>query len=297
MSYPKSKMLEYVMAQCGLADQSILVVGGGGTIGDDVITELALRGAVVVPTRRTQKGVDASVEMIREATGAAESCPGGLVMSMSDEQSIATAITELPELLGNSLNGVVINAGAHDSNLIVGPEDHFHETKPDDVLTFMKNNLFGQREVLRLLSKRYNGQKGFTSALMCSVAPLGLSRVLDYRVAKAGWEQLVQWLALDHGRKYGQRCVGIAPGFVNDGKPDNQNSFAVKDPTRFNAICDRIPLNPSEPFNAEFPGWATGAEIADVTASVFSRAFRYVTGDIIKVDGGFSVNALGNAAL
>ncbi|MCB0323176.1 MAG: SDR family oxidoreductase [Bdellovibrionales bacterium] len=284
----------YLAETFSLAGQRIVVVGGGGTIGDEIIKRLARAGAVVVPTRTSAEGVEKSVSLIHQAAEP-RSCPGGVVMDMCDQGSIDAGIDQLAQLMEEPPTGVVINAGGHDPNLIIGPDKHFSDTDPERVATFFQRNLFGQEHVLRRLSERTQSTPGFAGVVICSVAPTGLSRVPHYRMAKVAVEELVRFLALDHGNKYGHRFLGIAPGFVTSGNPNEQNAFATKDPVRYGAIVDHIALN--RQFTPTHDRWATGAEIADVVTFAFSKAARYMTGTTITVDAGFSVNKLGNSAL
>jgi NAD(P)-dependent dehydrogenase (short-subunit alcohol dehydrogenase family) len=189
-----------------------------------------------------------------------------------------------------------VNAGGHRPELIVGPQQHFAETGTEALPAFYETNLFGPRECFRQMSILTREIQDFVGVASCSLAPIGLSRVLDYRIAKAGLEQMIQWLALDHGRKYGHRFIGLAPGFATDARSaGQQNAFATKDPVRFGAISNRIV--DSRQYIDSAQGWATGAEIASALAPLFSHSLRYVNGTTLVVDGGFSINALGNEAI
>ena len=299
MSLSKAQ-IAHLTEKCALVGQTIVVVGAGGNIGNATCKELAMRGAVVVPSRTSSEGLEESVALIQEAGSSSESCPGGFVMNLVDYESVESGFQQLIKLAEGKITGVFLNAGGHDKELVIGPEAHFGDTRLERVVPFFMRNVLGHEHFMRLLSSKVRDTKGFVGVANTTAACDGLSRVPHYRMVKAALNQLWQWFAVDHAIKYQHRFVAVEPGFASmpiesRDLEAQQNSFAVNDPVRFNAITDQIPLQTS--YVEGVPNWASGEEIADVVANIFSDSSRYVNGTAVRVDAGFGANKLGNTAV
>lgn len=289
------RIAKHLLELYGLQGKTVLVIGAGGTIGNPLCRNLALHGATVIPSRSNASGLEESVALIREATGDDASCPGGVIMRMEDVGSIGAGFETLDDLVAVPPDRIIVNAGGHDSELIINHGRSFEGLDPERVLEFFRKNVLGQNECFRQFIRRAANLEDVVGIATCSLAPRNLSRVAHYRMAKSALAELLEFLALDQGQKRGHRYLGIAPGFATSGDPDEQNSFATNDPVRYEAICNKIPLN--RQWCETHDRWATGSEIADAMVAVLTRAFRYCTGEIIRVDGGFQVSGLGNHAI
>ena len=258
MALTKSQ-IKHLTEQCGLLGRTIVVVGAGGTIGSATCRELAMRGAVVIPSRTTRDGVDESVALIQEAGGSSESCPGGFPMDLTDFSSIENGYNRLLDLTRGRITGIFCNAGAHNNDLVIGPEQHYGDIKMELVIPFFMTNVLGQAYFMQLLNGVTRDIKEFIGIANTTAACDGLSRIPHYRMAKAGLNELWEFFAVDHAKKYGHRYVVVEPGFVSIPKvsaEDQQNAFAIKDPVRFNAINNRIPLETNYVDGVE--KWASG---------------------------------------
>lgn len=269
-----------------------LVIGGTGGIGPGINSALACAGANVIPTSRDRARMEEAVSAIQEM-GGSSSC--GLVLNMTkksgrnpvvDLPSIRAAAAKLKRHLhGSALDILVMNAGGNVGKSVIGPGDSFFDTKPEDAAHMAAFNYLGPRECLRVFGGLMLASPAPVIVCTCSQAPLGLSRVGDYRAMKAGLQQLVQFLALDLGRKQTPRfrVNAVAPGFVRG----QQNRFVMRDKRRLRAINNHIVL----------PHWGNPEDVGAAVVYLCSPAAKYVTGETLVVDGGFGVNKLGNNAI
>lgn len=285
--------------QFGLKGMNAAVVGGTGGIGTGISKCLALAGATVIPTSRDRDRAEAVAEEVRQLGGES---PGGAVLNLIteveikgdhpsskmmivDQSSIQTAAVSIAKKLGGQpLDILILNAGGNLGNAIIGKDESFFDSDAEAANTVVQMNYLAAREAARVLGAQMaNSQYGSIIGTY-SVAPLGLSRVLDYRASKAGLEQLCSFLALDLGRKIGPhiRANCVAPGFINGG---DQNEFARNNPDRFAAINNRIILD----------RWGEPEDIGGAVVFLASKAACYVDGETLYVDGGWNVNGLGNA--
>jgi NAD(P)-dependent dehydrogenase (short-subunit alcohol dehydrogenase family) len=111
-------------------------------------------------------------------------------------------------------------------------------------------------------------------------AALGERGGLAYDSAKAGLEQATRTMAIELGGR-GVLCNAVAPGFVETGMAIVDGVLETRT-SRFEELylrSGRIPLGRA----------AAAADVAGVSSWLCSTDNTYVTGQVIRVDGGMSV--------
>jgi len=238
------------------------VIGGGGVLAGAMASGLARAGARVAVAGRT-----AEHACERAKTIAAE---GGEAIGV---QCDATNKADLKRLLSAILDrfgrvDILINAAGVNSTtpfFDISEEEWYRILDIDLKSVFLACQVFG-----KAMADAGRGGSIINISSVSSGPPL--SKVFTYSVAKAGVNQITEFLARELA-PHNIRVNAILPGFF----PAEQNR-KVLTPERVNSILTHTPM-------ARF-----GEAEELVGAAVYlasARASSFVTGTILSVDGGF----------
>ena len=239
------------------------VMGGTGVLGGALCHGLGSAGAAIAVIGRSAERANLRVNALRnegiEATA--------VLMDATDLESVEAARRQAEDRLGPIdilVNAVGVNSSTpfFEINL-----DEWHRILNTNLTSvFLACQVFGRAMVER-------GQGG--SIINFSSASSGppVSRVLTYSVSKAGVNNLTQYLALELA-PHRIRVNAIAPGFF----PAEQNRLLLTE-DRIRAILRHTPAG-----RLGEPGELVGTAIWLAS----DRASGFVTGAIVRVDGGFS---------
>lgn len=249
--------LELEMAY-GLKGKVALVTGGGSGLGLAIAKCLTSAGArVVIAGRRTAVLEQACAEIGPETRFQ--------VLDLADVDGMAIAADDLVATHGN-IDILVNNAGSTIKKPFVdGTIADF-----DDVFDV---HVRGALELTRRLVRDQIAGEGGTIIFTSSMtAYIGQPNVLGYTTAKTALSGVIRGLAAELSAD-GVRVNGVAPGWIDT---DLYRKATAGDLPRQQKILSRIPMNQlGEP---EDIGWAC--------AFLASKAAKYITGQVILVDGG-----------
>lgn len=235
-----------------------LVTGASRGIGQAIALELGRQGAVVIGTATTSGGA----ERIAEALKAAGVEGAGLVLDVSNNESVTTTLEHIQQHLGQPLI-LVNNAGITRDNLMLRMKDD----EWFDVINTNLNSAYRlSKAVLRGMTKARWGRIVNISSVVGAMGNAGQS---NYAASKAGLEGFSRALA----REIGSRAItvnSVAPGFI-----DTDMTRELPDAQR-EALLTQIPLG----------RLGQAEEIAKVVAFLVSDGAAYVTGATIPVNGG-----------
>ncbi|MBM7518666.1 SDR family NAD(P)-dependent oxidoreductase [Nocardioides nitrophenolicus] len=242
-----------------------VVTGGAKGIGRAISRQLADAGHEVVLTGRDRAALDAEVAVLTDRGLAAHARQ----LDVSDPASVDAAFDDIHATLGAT--DVLVNC----AGVIVRGDA---ETYADE-------------DWLRVIDTDLNGVFWCSRAAARAMLPAGRGRIVNvgsvaafagisgrasYTTAKAGLSGLTRTLALEWAKR-GIRVNTIAPGWTmtdmvrsgfDSGRLDQQ------------ALVGRIPMG----------RLASTDEIAAVAVFLASDAASYITGQVLPVDGGFTVN-------
>lgn len=235
-----------------------LVTGASRGIGQAIALELGRQGAVVIGTATTPGGA----ERIAETLKAAGIEGAGLVLDVSNSESVATTLEHIQQHLGQP-SILVNNAGITRDNLMLRMKDD----EWFDVINTNLNSAYRlSKAVLRGMTKARWGRIVNISSVVGAMGNAGQS---NYAASKAGLEGFSRALA----REIGSRAItvnSVAPGFI-----DTDMTRELPDAQR-DALLTQIPLG----------RLGQAEEIAKVVAFLVSDGAAYVTGATIPVNGG-----------
>ena len=239
------------------------VVGGTGVLGGTICHGLGEAGAAVAVLGRSAERAAIRVAAL-EASGI-RAVP--VLVDATDLPSVEAACRAVEEQLGPV--DILVNAPG------VNSATPFFEISLEEWHRLLDANLTSVFIACQVFGRSMVSHGRGGSIINISSASSGppLSRVLTYSVAKAGLNNLTQYLARELAPN-GIRVNALAPGFF----PAEQNRALLSE-DRLRAIMGHTPAaRLGEP--RELVGAAVW--LASDAAS------GYVTGAIVRVDGGFS---------
>lgn len=244
-----------------------LVVGGGRGIGRETVLQLAERGT------RCAIGYLSRDERARATQADAAAVGPEPVLVQGDQGRDAAAMVEQARASLGSVDAIVTTAVP----MIMGPISGVTE---DEYRVAMDVQVWGFQRLVSAALADLTEVRGS----VVTVSSLGADSYANYYgaigPAKAALENTVRYLAAEHGRR-GVRVNAVSPCLVDD--PSHRIGIDV--PEEFDAtvqaVARRTPMR----------RLATSAEIASVIVALLSTSMAFVTGQTIKVDGGYSLLA------
>jgi 3-oxoacyl-[acyl-carrier protein] reductase len=261
-------------ADAGLNGKVVLVTGAGSQIGIGRTIALlaAERGATVFANDVIEDDLALTVEQVRAAGGEVT----GHVTDVSDRASVEAMVAECERVHGR-VDVLVNNAG-------IAKKARFIELTDEQVAATMGVNFGGtlncSRAVAPGMVERGAGAIVSFSSLMGH--PWGWNEHVHYSASKAAIEGLTRALAVELGPA-GVRVNAVAPGFIETAQSTSREHSVG--PEGLKLAIPYIPLGRiGDP-----------ADVAEVVLFLASDAARYITGQVLLVDGGITLGDLRKA--
>ncbi len=239
-----------------LENKVVLVTGAGGGIGRAIAERFASQGSLIVVNDISTDAADPTTAAITDAGGTAMTTAA----DVSDSAQVATMVDAAMQAHGR-IDVLVNNAG------LVSPMLHFFEADEAWWRKIIDVNLTGHFLVSHPVARIMAKQGGGSIINMSSGGATRAHRAFTaYDATKGGIEALTRAMALDLG-PYNIRVNALMPGSID---------------TSGLALADRKLRGENVPLGR------IGEPIDMTGAALFlaSDDASYVTGDVIKVDGG-----------
>jgi 3-oxoacyl-[acyl-carrier protein] reductase len=239
--------------------QAAIVTGGASGIGRACAVELARGGAsVAVVDIAGEDAMTETARLVREAGGRVVSFHG----DVSDFGKAERIVSETRIRLGGC--DILVNAAGTTED---APVWKMTETQWERV---MNANLKGAFNYVRAVAGVMRAQRSGKIVNVASIEAFrGRFGVSNYAASKAGLLGFTRAAATDLGRD-GINVNAVAPGFIRT------------------PLTEKLPVEVLETAASEsvFGRLGEPEEVATVVAFLCSDAARYVTGEVIRVDGG-----------
>jgi len=243
-------------------DKVVVVTGGGRGIGKAMAWAFAEAGAKVVVASRSEGSCGKVAEDINAKY---EGQAKAIAVDVADSSSVTEFSKSVLEEFG-SVNILVNNAGVTRDGLLMRMKD-------EDWDTVLDTNLKGA----------FNTVKAFQRSMMKAEDPriINVSSVIglignagqaNYAASKAGLIGFTKSVARElAGRKV--TCNAIAPGFIATDMTD-ELPVSVKE-----GVVGNIPLG----------DFGQPEEVARLALFLASKQARYITGQVVAIDGGMTM--------
>jgi NAD(P)-dependent dehydrogenase (short-subunit alcohol dehydrogenase family) len=245
-----------------LQGRSAFIAGGTSGINREIAASFVKAGAQTAVLSRTSEKVENAVDYLRSLTPDAQVL--GFAADVRDYNSVNSALAQTAELFG-PLDIVVSGA----AGLFIAPAE---KMSANAFKTVVDIDLLGTFNVLRA-AYDYARRPGACfiniSAPQASAPYWGQAHAC---AAKAGVNMLTRSLAFEWG-SHGVRVNAIVPGPIEG--TEGVRKFSMSADLR-RTLMDSVPMGRC----------GSTDDIANMAVYLASDAARYITGEIIRVDGG-----------
>jgi len=264
-----------------LENKIALITGGAGVLGRNMAQVLSKQGVITGIVGLTLEEAQNTVNEIEKEGGKAFAVKGN-VLNNEDLVAIKNLIIEKYGRLDILINA----AGGNMPGATIGPDQAFYDLKVVDLQKVLDLNIIGTVLPTQVFSELFANQKsGVIINISSASAERPLTRVVGYSASKAAIDNFTKWTAVELGTKYGQniRVNAIAPGFFIG----EQNRALLLTPEgeltpRGHKIIDHTPMG----------RFGVPQDLDGVLLFLCSDMSKFVTGTIIKVDGGFGASSI-----
>ena len=247
-----------------LKDKIVLVTGATRGIGRAIALNLAAQGAhVVFNFREGKEDIAKTIEEELKAAGASNAT--GVMFDVTNSEQIKSALDAFNKEHG-AITGLVNNAGISKDQIVL-------RLKEEDISQTIDTNLKGSILVTSALSRAFLRAENVSVVNISSVVGLmGNPSQIAYSASKAGMLGFTKSYAKELASR-NVRCNAICPGFIETDMTEALDE-KVKE-----AYLSSIPLN----------RLGDVKEVANLVNFLLSSASSYITGEVIKIDGGLYI--------
>jgi NAD(P)-dependent dehydrogenase (short-subunit alcohol dehydrogenase family) len=245
-----------------LAGKTAVVVGGGGVLAGEMAMGLAGAGANIVIADLNADAAGQRAEAVRGLGRRSLACKADVTSKADIQRTLEATLAEFGGV------DILLNAAGINSST---PFLEIEEAEWDRILNvdlrsvFLACQVFGKAMVA-------SGKGGSIINISSASSDPPLSKVFTYSVAKGGVNQITKFLGREFA-PYHVRVNAIQPGFF----PAEQNRKILTE-DRVAAIMSHTPMR-----RYGLPSELIGA----VVYLASDKASSFVTGSIVRVDGGF----------
>jgi NAD(P)-dependent dehydrogenase (short-subunit alcohol dehydrogenase family) len=262
--------------QYDFSGRTIVVTGGTGVLCREMARALVGCHAQVVLLARDMAKAEELIRTFPAGNGRAVAVHADVM----EPEMLHAAAAQIVKDYGR-IDGLINGAGGNKPQATTSAERSFFDLVPADIRAVFDLNVMGAVLPSQVFGKQMAMQgEGVILNISSMSAYRPMTRVLGYSAAKAGLSNFTQWLAVHMAQEYSPRIRvnAIAPGFFLT----EQNRYLLTDKEtggmtpRGQAILSHTPLG----------RYGKPEEYGSVVAFLASERAAYITGSVIRVDGG-----------
>lgn len=250
------------------ATGTAIVVGANGGLGNAVSACLLDRGSNVVMTYRRSSETVLALAGERSATRGAGS---GAQLDLTDADACGTLVAREAERWGG-LHTLVYAAGPH------VPWRHLSAMQPGEVRAQMEADTMAFLNVTLPALPLLRASGGSVVAITTAATHRFPARDALSSMPKAAVEAAVRAIAVEEGR-FGIRANCVAPGMTQDGMVAASIADGDFDSAFFEVSKKVTPMR----------RFGTARDIAEAVCFLASARAGFISGQTLRVDGGYSV--------
>ena len=210
-------------------------------------------------------GIGSSIKDELVSKGCSVVAPNSDELDLSSQTHVLTWIEANSDL---EFDGLVLCAGTN------SPRD-FDEVETNEYLRILETNLNSNRFLIKaVLPAMQKNKYGRIIAISSSYSTITRSGRSSYSVSKAALEALIRSVSLENAQN-NVLANSVVPGFI-------ETPLTIKNNDRFQIekILERIPMG----------HLGKPSDVAKLVWFLMSAQNTYITGQSIRIDGGFSIN-------
>jgi NAD(P)-dependent dehydrogenase (short-subunit alcohol dehydrogenase family) len=261
-------------------DRIVLVTGGAGVLGLEIVRTLVeLNAGVIVLSRDRERATKSLAEQINQVNSK------GRVLCVNGDVLDAETLQQANETVKSEFGrvDVLVNAaGGNHPSATTKPDLSFFDLPLDALRHVGDLNLLGTILPCQVFGR---GMAERGEGVILNISSMNafrpLTRIPAYSAAKAAVTNFTQWLAVHMAQNYSPRirANAIAPGFFIG---EQNRKLLLNDDgsltARGQSILAHTPMN----------RFGTPDDLLGTILWLLSPASAFVTGVVIPIDGGFS---------
>ncbi len=246
-----------------LEKKRVLITGATRGIGRDIALALAKQKAEIIFNYRNSE--ESANKLKEELLQAGATAVHSLRFDITDTESMKDILTSFTKEIG-PIAGLVNNAGISKDTLVL-------RLKEEELNQILNTNLKATIMLTQVLTRNFLKAENVSIVNMSSIVGLmGNTAQVAYAASKAGIIGFTKAYAKELASK-NIRCNAICPGFI-----ETEMTATLEEKTK-EAYYSSIPLK----------RFGSTKEVANLTLFLLSDASSYITGEIIKIDGGLYI--------
>ena len=242
-----------------LKNKNILITGAGKGIGEACVKNFLLEGGFVFALIN-QKKDNLKFKGYRNLK---------IYNGNVNNQKIISKIFKDSKKIKKPINSLVNNAGLRFRK-------SFLNIKKGELKNVFETNFFSPLMIMQIFSRFLikRKTKGSIINITSIVGQLGFDELSGYAASKGALSSLTKSFAAEMS-KYNINANNISPGFV---KTSFYENFKKNKKKLYNWTVSRIPQK----------RWGEPKEVAELVSFVLSNKSKYINGETITIDGGWS---------